>query len=361
MKSARTILVLTLLSVAPGAMAQEPAAADSSVEARLDRLEAHMSAQQELLERVAARLEALPTPAVPPAAALPEAPALPELPALPEAPALPELPEVLRDTGIAGGGDGASDVTSFIGAVTIAPDQAVGEAVSFGGPVTVSGTVLGDAVSFGGDVIVTEEGHVHGDAVSFTGKVRVEPGGRVDGDKVALGGAVQSPRASRGLAHLAAQGGAWMHNMVRRTVLLLCLAGIGVLVLGLFPEKVRNVARGIERHPIRYGLAGLLLSGTGLVVSGLLAITLVGIPLSGFVLLLLGLAWLLGFVALGQVVGDLLPVPAGARGRAGAFLVGVCLLGALSFVPYLGKLLIFASLFPCIGAAIGTRFGASES
>ncbi len=32
----------------------------------------------------------------------------------------------------------------------------------------------------------------------------------------------------------------------------------------------------------------------------------------------------------------------------------------MSFVPYLGKLLIFFSLFPCIGAAVGTRFGASE-
>jgi hypothetical protein len=30
-------------------------------------------------------------------------------------------------------------------------------------------------------------------------------------------------------------------------------------------------------------------------------------------------------------------------------------------VPYLGKLLIFFSFFPCVGAAVGTRFGASQA
>ena len=155
------------------------------------------------------------------------------------------------------------------------------------------------------------------------------------------------------------KGSDWMHDLVRRAVVLLCLAGIGVLLLGLFPDKVRNTSRGLERHPIRYGFAGLLLTGTGLAVALLLGITLIGLPLSAFVLLLLGLAWLLGFVALGQTVGDMLPVPTGARGKAGAFLVGVCLLGALSFVPYLGKLLLVLTLFPCVGAAVGTRFGAN--
>jgi hypothetical protein len=351
-----TFLVLASLALVPTVHAQDPAAEEPTVEARLDRLEARLADQQILLEQIATQVGALPgVSAVAPAA--PEVPVALEAPAAPEAPVAAEV-SLNWEPKDEDAGDGS--VTSFTGPVSVAVGQVVEEAVSFGGPVTVSGTVIGDAVSFGGDVVVTEEGHVQGDAVSFGGLVRVEPGGQVDGDKVALG-AEDAPTASRGLAHLAAQGSAWMHHMVRRTVLLLCLAGIGVLVLGIFPEKVRNVARGIERHPIRYGLAGLLLTGTGLGVSGLLAITLVGIPLSGFVLLLLGLAWLLGFVALGQVVGDMLPVPASARGRAGAFLVGVCLLGALSFVPYLGKLLIVASLFPCVGAAIGTRFGASET
>jgi hypothetical protein len=311
------------------------AAPDGSVEARLDRLEANMLRQQALLERVVENLErdslgvgvppvpAVPTPSV-------------------------QLPSI-----------GQQAIASFGGPVEVGKDESVEEAVAFGSPVRVEGTVLGDAVAFGEDVIVTSTGHVTGDAVSFGGRVRIEPGGRVDGDRVALA-SEDTPASASGLAMLAEKGGSWMHHMVRRTVLLLCLAGIGVLLLGLFPDKVINTARGLERHPFRYGIAGLLLTGTGVVVAGLLAITIIGLPISAFVILLLGLAWLLGFVALGQVVGDLLPVPERFQGKVGAFLVGVCLLGAMSFVPYLGKLLIFFSLFPCIGAAVGTRFGASE-
>jgi hypothetical protein len=316
----------------------DDAAPVDSVEARLDRLERNMERQQALLERVVDRLEAAP--------------------AAPAAPALP-LPPEIGSSAMESGGDGQS-IASFGGPVHVALGDVVDEAVAFGSVVTVEGTVEGDAVSFGDDVVITSTGVVNGDAVSFGGRVRIEPGGQVQGDRVALA-ADEAPTSATGLAMLAQKGGTWMHGMVRRTVLLLCLAGIGVLLLGLFPDKVRNTALGLERHPIRYGLAGLLLSGTGFAVAGLLAITLIGIPISAFVLLLLGLAWLLGFVALGQAIGDLLPVPPTFRGKVGAFLVGVCLLGALSFVPYLGKMLIFFSFFPCVGAAVGTRFGASSS
>ncbi len=315
-----------------------------SVEARLERLERNMERQQDLLERVVERLES--------DLAVPAVPATPSLEAGPEVPEIPELAD-LADADL-------QDIASFGGPVTVAVGEVVRDAVAFGSPVSVDGTVEGDAVCFGEDVIISSTGVVTGDAVSFGGKVLVEDGGQVHGDRVALA-SDEAPTSATGLAMLAEKGSTWMHGMVRRTVLLLCLAGIGVLLLGLFPDKVVNTARGLERHPIRYGLAGLLLSGTGLAVAGLLAITIIGLPISAFVLLLLGLAWLLGFVALGQALGDLLPVPATMRGKVGAFLIGVCLLGALSLVPYLGKLLLFFSFFPCVGAAVGTRFGASRS
>lgn len=318
--------------------ASETSAEPDTVEARLDRLELNMERQQSLLERVVERLEA-------------------------------DAPSPARDTAGSSRSTSAAavvttdqdskEIASFGGPVEVAVGEVVDEAVSFGAQVRVDGTVLGDAVSFGEDVVIGSTGVVTGDAVSFGGEVIVEPGGVVDGDRVALA-TDEAPTSATGLAMLADKGSSWMHGMVRRTVLLLCLAGIGVLLLGLFPDKVHNTARGLERHPIRYGLAGLLLSGTGAAVAGLLAITIIGLPISAFVLLLLGLAWLLGFVALGQALGDLLPVPPTLRGKVGAFLIGVCLLGALSFVPYLGKLLIFFSFFPCVGAAVGTRFGASQ-
>ena len=40
---------------------------------------------------------------------------------------------------------------------------------------------------------------------------------------------------------------------------------------------------------------------------------------------------------------------------------GVVLLTAISLVPYVGKILLFFTMFPCVGAAIGTRFGGATS
>ena len=252
------------------------------------------------------------------------------------------------------------DFADFGNPVHVERGEVVEEAVAFGAPVLVDGTVRGDVVSFGADVRVNRSGHVQGDAVSFGGKVKVRSGGRVDGDRVTLASS-DVPSSASGLALLAEKGSSWFHAMVRRTVMLLCLAGIGVLVLGLFPDKVRNVARGLELHPFRYGVAGLLLSCAGVVVSLLLAVTFIGLPVSVFVLLLLGLAWLLGFVALGRTLGHVFPMPKAFEGGLGPFLAGVLLLAAISLIPYVGKLVLFLSLFPCVGAAIGTRFGNAEN
>jgi hypothetical protein len=43
-----------------------------------------------------------------------------------------------------------------------------------------------------------------------------------------------------------------------------------------------------------------------------------------------------------------------------AFLAGIAIVGALAMLPWIGKPLLALSLFPCLGAAIATRFGAAS-
>lgn len=246
--------------------------------------------------------------------------------------------------------------TSFGGPVEVQAGEVVTEAVAFGGPVYVRGTVLGDAVSFGGDVILSRGARVKGDAVSFGGKVKVKRGARVEGDKVAMSEeGVGAPAAA--LVGAGQLGSDWLRGLMRRLVMLLCVAGAGVLTLGLFPERVRNVAHALEHHPIRYGMAGLFISVAGVMGAVLLAITLLGSPVSVLIVLALCLAWFLGFVGLCQMVGDVAPLPSSWRGRLGAWLVGVLAIAAIGMVPYVGKVLLVASIFPAVGAAVATRFG----
>jgi hypothetical protein len=257
--------------------------------------------------------------------------------------------------------------TGFGNGVLVAEGETTEQAVSFGGPVIVNGKVLGDAVAFGGDVEVHATGSVQGNAVSFGGHVLVEPGATISGDRVAFSGngasdeaapvAGEKPAFTGSILPSLHWAGSWVRDQVRRLVVLLSLAGAGVLVMGLFPDRIRSVSSSLEHHPIRHSFAGGLLFFAATLAIVLFSLTIIGIPVAAAVVVVLAVAWLLGFVALCQTAGDLLPWPPRAHGRLAAFLAGIAILGTIGMVPYVGKVLLVLTLFPCLGAAIATRFG----
>jgi hypothetical protein len=228
-------------------------------------------------------------------------------------------------------------------------------AVGLGGPVVVSGHVTGHAVSFGGDVHVMETGRVDGDIVSFGGKVIVHPGGKVQGDRLAMSG----QRAAESIGRM--PSGFGPDGAIHKLVLFLALGGIGVLVVGLFPDRVERVSDALQTQPLRYVLAGIATTITVAVTATLLAVTLLGLPLAALLLLFTVGAWLVGFVALCQAAGDQLPLGRHRGNATLTFLVGVALLFALGLLPVVGPVLFTLTLFPCIGAAAATRFGVSRA
>jgi|GEM_PF-2271956 len=228
-------------------------------------------------------------------------------------------------------------------------------AVGLGGPVVVSGHVTGHAVSFGGDVHVMQTGRVDGDIVSFGGEVVVHPGGEVLGDRLAMSG----QRAAESIGKMPKDLG--YGGVIHRLVLFLALGGVGVLVVGLFPARIERVSDALQTHPLRYVLAGLATTVTVAVTAALLAVTLLGLPLAALLLLFTVGAWLVGFVALCQAAGDQLPLGRHRGNATLAFLVGVAILFTIGLLPVAGPVLFSLTLFPCIGAAIATRFGVSNA
>ena len=269
--------------------------------------------------------------------------------------------------------DGAR--TSFGRAVTVIAGETVTEAVSFGSDVNVSGRVLGDAVSFGGDVRVAPTGRVHGDAVSFGGCVVVLDGGAVTGDQVAMdmpaiGGlvtapvpgpqrSVEAPIGTGTVLSMPSPIGDLFGALRRKLVWLLSLSGAGVLVVGLFPNRVGRVARDLEERPVRAAVVGILASSFLLLFSLLFTLLTLGLglPIGALLVALLGCAWLLGFVALCQAVGDRLPFDDRPYGRWLAFLVAVGSLAFLGSLPWVGWLVVGSASLLGIGSALATRFG----
>jgi hypothetical protein len=234
----------------------------------------------------------------------------------------------------------------------VAEDQEVDDVVAFGDDVVVRGIVLGDATSFGGDVTIASTGVVHGDAVSFGGRVRVEPGGSVHGDRVGLD-AVEATFDSTD-----ADDVGWLGWLYHRTLLLLTLLGAGVLVVGLFPRQVTVVADRVAHAPVGQSVLGAAFT-TILTVSCVLFVLLtlgLGAPVSAVGLAVLGAAWLLGFVAVCQVIGDRLPLE-DPHGRWAALLAGALLFTFSSSMGLGGTLLAFMVSMLGIGATVSARFG----
>lgn len=235
------------------------------------------------------------------------------------------------------------------GGLTIAVDELVRDAVGLGGPVDVAGTVEGNAVGLGGDVRVRDGGKVDGHAVSFGGEVVVEPGGTLTGEALEL-----DVEDGATVALAVPRPDDWtgtLRDLARRFALLLGLAAAGTLAVTLWPRQVDEVARRITTRPFWYGIAGAALTTALTLGASVLAITVIGLPVSVLFLFVLALAWLVGVSAVCRVAGERLPGGA-SRSPLAAYLVGAGLLALISMVPVLGSAVTVLLALPAVGAAV---------
>lgn len=220
------------------------------------------------------------------------------------------------------------------------------DVTAFGQDLLVLGTVNGDATSFGADVHIGPSGVVEGDAVSIGGDVIAEPGATIGGDRLSLDGEERSSMVGNALS-----------SIYHRLVFLLSFAGAGVMVVGLFPQRVTNVAGLIERHPIWSMTVGVLSVGFLTALALLFVLTIIGIPVAFLLVAVLGLAWLVGFVGLCQAIGDRLPFQQRHHGRWTAFLAACLAVTMLGVLPWVGWMLVIGAGFLAVGGAVGSRFG----
>ena len=110
----------------------------------------------------------------------------------------------------------------------------------------------------------------------------------------------------------------------------------GAVLAAIAPNQVRRMARSVSNEPLKVLGAGVLGFLVPFIVGVLLFVTVIGIPLGILVLMTLGVAAFIGFVAMGVWLGDLLL----RRGRGpadgrpiGSALLGLFLLLIVGIVP----------------------------
>jgi hypothetical protein len=269
---------------------------------------------------------------------------------------------------------------SFGEAVSVAKGETQQGIVSFGGHVTVEGTVTESIIIFGGSVVLSGEvgdslvgfgsnitlkstASIKGDIASIGGTLTKEPGCVIEGDTVYFkGGEVLSRLFSGGLFSFPLIPIILVVKLIGFFVWLL----IGLVMAGLFPRQLALASAHIRTSfwpVVGTGIVAVLLFGGLMVVFALLSIVLIGIPF----LLLLGAIGLVvkifGQVALfyffGEGLGRSFNRPNLAP--AAAVVLGLVVVSIVKFIPVVGFIFGFFLSVIGWGVAIRTRFGTREN
>ena len=279
-------------------------------------------------------------------------------------------------------GNSDDNMVAVMGSVDVlANERCEGNAVSVMGPLTVDGAVDGNAVAVMG--ANTINGTVRGNVVAVMGVMKLGPKAHVDGNVVCVGGTVEKdPSAyvggnvvsqARGLGiDRDSAAASWFHHGLRLGrplafgphlsflwILNTCLIAFYMLLALAFPNGVTRCADTLAQRPGITFLTGILAMLGLPVLFILLLVTVVGIPVALVVLpisviaaVVFGKSAIYSFVGRSVVGRQLSP--------ALAVLVGVLILIAFYFIPFLGFAIWFLVAFLGFACAITTLFTSSK-
>lgn len=238
------------------------------------------------------------------------------------------------------------------------------DVVLMGGTLQSQGTIDGDVVTLGGAVELGESAVVKGDVNVISGNLKRAEGARIEG-RVNRSVNVYTPTPVTWFWMPGVNGGILGQSLLwlLKSILWGIVALLVVLVLPQHSERAR--AAVVERTGISAGL-GLLTIVIAPLLLVVMAITIIGIPVTVFGVFALALAWAFGVIVIGLEVGKRLvqmakqewaPAVAAALGTFLVTLVG----NAIGLVvPCIGWLAPAVVGMVGLGAVLMTRFGSQD-
>lgn len=292
------------------------------------------------------------------------------------------------------GGDG--DQVVFGGSYTLESGETLsGDLVVFGGSVELEtgSTVEGDIVIFGGSIDAA--GEVNGDLIVVGGSANLESTALISGDLVTPGSGLNRSEGAQILGQVITDiniaDGVFIPRVITPRIdipnipelptipevtvrfnplwnavwflfRILAFSALAVLVIMFLPRQAERTAQAVVAQPILSGGRGVLTVIVGVPLFVVLLITIILIPVSLVGFLLLAIAALFGWIALGLEVGQRFAAlfktewaPAVAAG------IGTFVLTLVTFsidsIPCIGWLAPFFVTALGLGGVLLTRFG----
>lgn len=253
--------------------------------------------------------------------------------------------------------------------------------VSLGQDVVIEGEALSDIAALNGSVDIS--GKVDGEVIVLRGDVRLAPSARVGGNIYVVGGTIRAARGAQTGGRMVSYPDApdaWLTllespsigvGFASRLVMgakLAVVASWAALLLLFFATSGRQLletAEGVRREPFRSFLIGL--TGVVCLVMTVLFFTafargVIGAPFVILIALLAVVLKLWGTVAVFYALGDWLSQRVFRRRfqPLNAATIGLLVLGAVKFLPWLGVFAWYAVTLIGVGAALSTKFGRRE-
>ncbi len=300
------------------------------------------------------------------------------------------------------------EVAVFGGNLVIEPGAIINaEVVVFGGHAEIGGLIDNDVAIFGGNVELT--GVVAGDLVVFGGNININSSAEVAGDCALIGGSV----STEGTIQCTAVGqdipfgdfmgipapptppeppeipsiptypvrrgiGGFFRDIGEAVGSSLMLGLLALIVAAMLPNQLNQVSDVIVRKPVASGTVGVLTGMAGpfaiafmALISGLFVI-LCGLGLLGFPVVLLmtialGFGLLLGWIAMGTLLGQRLAeamklsnrtLPVVAALGTGLLTLVISVMSAMPFGgEFFGTLMAIVISSAGLGAVALTKFG----
>jgi len=250
-------------------------------------------------------------------------------------------------------GASARDKVRIGGDVVVDEGTEVKDAVAVGGSVTVNGKVRNSAVAVGGSVILGPNAVIGNDVVSIGGAVKQAQGSKIHGDVVELnipGVSAIMPFFFEDTSY------SWFWTF--KIISLLGFLALAVLLVAVLPKPFNLISNNVQQNLGKIILWGIL----GLVVliplAIFLVISVIGIPLIALEVFLAGIAFLVGYIAIAQLIGDkiaaLMKRP--ALNVIWLTVMGLLALWLIGWVPFLGSLIKAVVILLGFGGVLATLF-----
>lgn len=248
-----------------------------------------------------------------------------------------------------------------------------GNVTVLGGEALIEGRVRCDVVAMGGTLELGAGAEVGGDMVAF-GTLRRHAEAAVRGDVVTGPGAVSvsgsrdlarmfdgqvAPRTRPSITVRTSTDASELVTLLRQILALATAVAAAALITMLFPANLTRVSNAMSTAWLQSAGVGALTGVVALVLAPVLAITIIGLPVSLVLLVALGLSALLGWTGAGQLVGAYLARAANLRltSSVATAMLGVSIISLITMLPCLGLLAALAVAAWGLGAVVLTRLG----